>query len=162
MKLLSVRAKSVAVCLGWALVLAAVSTSSAQTNYYSANGTEYPIVGSLLGDQVFPDAAISPTNGIVVWQDNGIDGDGWGIGARRLDGTLSGTLQPFRVNATTAGDQERPRVALLNKGGAVVVWQGGKLGFQHIYARFLTVSNTFLTTNDILLSTFTNSNSFPD
>ena len=85
--------------------LALPFTASAQTNYYSANGTEYAVVGSLPGDQVFPDAAISPTNGIVVWQDNATDGSGWGISARRLDSTLSGTLGTFRVNAT---GHERP------------------------------------------------------
>ena len=114
--------------MGALAVAACVSTASAQTNYYAANGTEYPIIGSLLGDQVFPDVAISPTNGIVVWQDNATDGDGWGISARRLDGTLSGTLSTFRVNVIGVGDQENPRVTLLKNGGAAFVWQGGKEG----------------------------------
>lgn len=153
---LSVRARSVAAALAWAVVFTLVSTVSAQTNYYSANGSEYAVVGSLPGDQVFPDAAISPTNGFVVWQDNITDGDGWGISARRLDATLSGTLSPFRVNATGAGNQENSRVALLKNGGAAFVWQGGQPGFQHIYARFLTASNIFSSTNDILVNTFTN------
>ena len=51
---------------------------SAQTNYYANNGTEYAIVGSLPGDQVFPDAAVTPAGGFVVWQDNITDGSGWG------------------------------------------------------------------------------------
>lgn len=152
----SVSARSVAVSLAWALVLAVSFSVSAQTNYYGTNGVEYPIVGQLLGDQMFPDAAISPTNGFVVWQDNATDGDGWGISAERLDGTLSGTLSPFRVNVIGAGDQENPRVAMLQNGGAVFVWQGGQPAFQHIYARFLTASNTFLSANDILVNTFTN------
>ena len=156
MKLLSVRARSVAVCLAWALVGGVMSSASAQTNYYSPNGTEYSIVGSLLGDQVFPDVAISHTNGIVVWQDNATDGDGWGISARRLDSTLSGTLGTFRVNVTGAGDQENARVALLKNGGAAFVWQGGPSSFQHIYTRFLTPSNTFFTTNDVLVNAYTN------
>jgi hypothetical protein len=156
MKLFSVRAISVSVCLVWALVLGGVSMVSAQTNYYSPNGTEYPIVSNLLGDQMFPDVAISTTNGMVVWQDNSTDGDGWGISAQRLDGTLSGTLGNFTVNVIRAGDQENPRVALLKNGGAAFVWQGGVSGFQHIYARFLNPTNTFYSTNDILVNTFTN------
>ena len=127
----------------WMLALALVSQAPAQTNYYATNGTEYSVVGSLLGDQVFPDVAISPTNGMVVWQDNATDGDGWGVSARRLDGTLSGTLSTFRVNVIGGGDQENPRVTLLKNGGAAFVWQGGKEGFQHIFARFLTPANTF-------------------
>ena len=53
-------------------------------------------------------------------------------------------------------DQENPRVALLKNGGAAFVWQGGKPSRQHIYARFLTPTNTFLTTTDLVVSTFTN------
>lgn len=160
MKLYSVRArsvaKSVALSIIWALVLALVSQGAAQTNYYAANGTEYSIAGPLLGDQMRPDAAISTSNGIVVWQDNVTDGDGLGISAQRLDGTLSGALSPFRVNVTGAGNQENPRVALLQNGGAAFVWQGGRPGFQNIYTRILTASNTFLTTNDVLINSFTN------
>jgi hypothetical protein len=150
------RVRRVAVSFVWMLALALVSQAPAQTNYYATNGTEYSVVGSLLGDQVFPDVAISPTNGMVVWQDNATDGDGWGVSARRLDGTLSGTLSTFRVNVIGVGDQENPRVTLLKNGGAAFVWQGGKPGVQHIYSRFLTAGNTFLTTNDVRVNTFTN------
>ena len=152
----SARARGVAVSFVWALVMTIAANASSQTNYYSTNGTEYAIIGSVPGDQIFPDAAISATNGFVVWQDNATDGDGWGISARRLDSTLSGTLGNFRVNVNGAGDQERPRVAMFNNGGAAFVWQGGKLGFQHIYARFLNASNTFLSADDLLVSTATN------
>ncbi len=132
------------------------SVVSAQTNYYGTNGTEYAIIGSLPGDQVFPDVAVSPAGGFVVWQDNATDGDGWGVSARRLDSTLAGSLGTFRVNAAGAGGQENARVALLKNNGAAFVWQGGRSGYQHIYARFLTPTNTFLSTNDLLVDTFTN------
>ena len=150
---ITIRPSFFAVCAG--CLLAASLTASAQTNYYGTNGTEYTVVGSLPGDQVFPDAAISTTGGFLVWQDNATDGDGWGISARRLDATLSGTLGTFRVNAIGVGNQENARVALLKNGGAVFVWQGGRESYQHIYARFLTPTNTFLTTNDILANTIT-------
>src|ERR1017187_9005952 len=64
------------------LFLAVAGLASAQTNYYGTNGTEYAVIGSLPGDQVFPDAAISPAGGFVVWQDLVTDGDGWGVSAR--------------------------------------------------------------------------------
>ena len=92
----------------------------------------------------------------MVWQDNVTDGSGWGVSAQRLDSTLSGTLSTFRVNVQGTNDQENPRVALLKNGGAVFVWQGGVEGYQHIYARFLTSGNTWLTTTDVVVSTFTN------
>ena len=140
-----------------ALLAQAVSVkAAAQTNYYTTNGTEYAVIGSLPGDQVFPDVAISTNGGFLVWQDNATDGSGWGISARRLDTTLSGTLGTFRVNVQGTGNQENARVALLKNGGAVFAWQGGPLSRQHIYARFLNSTNTFLTTNDVLVSASTN------
>jgi hypothetical protein len=148
-------ARKAAICFSWSLLFAIPSAVFGQS-YYTTNGTEYAVVGLLPGDQVFPDVAVNSGGGFVVWQDNITDGDGWGVSAQRLDGTLSGTLGAFRVNAQGAGDQENPRVALLKNGGAVFVWQGGVQGGQHIYARYLTSTNTFLTTNDVLVSTFTN------
>jgi hypothetical protein len=145
-----------AICFCWGLFLGIPTVVFAQTNYYTTNGTEYAIIGSLPGDQVFPDAAVTPSGGFVVWQDNITDGNGWGVSAQRLDSTLSGTLSTFRVNAQGTNDQENPRVALLKNGGAAFVWQGGKPSRQHIYARFLTPTNTFLTTTDLVVSTFTN------
>jgi hypothetical protein len=146
----------VAGCLCWGLLWAASGTVFAQTNYYKTNGTEYAIIDTLPGDQVFPDVALRTNGGFVVWQDNITDGNGWGISAQRLDGTLSSTLSTFRVNAQGTNDQQNPRVAMLKNGGAAFVWQGGKNSREHIYARFLTPTNTFLTTTDVLVSTFTN------
>ncbi len=150
----SVRLGFIAACLGLAGFLVSTIPAQAQTNYYNANGTEYPIVGALPGDQVFPDLAVSTSGGFLVWQDNITDGDSWGVSARRLDTTLSGTLGTFRVNAAGAGSQENARVALLKGGGAVFVWQGGKPSYQRIFARFLTSTNTFSTTNDVQVNTF--------
>ncbi len=100
------------VCLG-ALFAGIPAVGFAQTNYYATNGTEYAIVGSLPGDQVLPDAAVTPSGGYVVWQDNITDGNGWGVSAMQLNSTLSGSGSSFRVNVQGAGDQENPRVALL-------------------------------------------------
>lgn len=152
--------RQVACCFFSVMLFGVPAVVMAQTNYYSANGTEYSVVGSLSGDQVFPDAAVTPAGGFLVWQDNATDGDGWGISARQVDSTLSGTLSPFRVNVQGMNDQENARVALLKNGGAVFVWQGGVESYQHIFARFLTPTNTFVTTNDLAVSIFSNSNSF--
>jgi hypothetical protein len=146
-------AQKITLCCG--LVFGIPSVVFGQTNY-TANESEYAIVGSLLGDQVFPDAAVTTNGGFVVWQDNITDGDGLGISAARLDSTLSLTTWKQRVNVQGTNDQENPHVALLRGGGAVFVWQGGSKESQRIYARFLSSSNTFLTTNDLLVNTFTN------
>jgi hypothetical protein len=72
-----------AVCLCWALVFALPVAVLGQANYYITNGTEYAIAGSLPGDQVWPDVAVTPSGGFVVWQDNATDGSGWGVSALR-------------------------------------------------------------------------------
>ena len=139
------------------VMLSLSTTAQSQTNYFGPNGTEYAVIGSLAGDQIYPDAAVNTAGGLVVWQDNITDGDGWGISARRLDSTLSGNLGVFRVNVAGAGNQENPKAVLLKNGGGAFVWQGGLPGAQHIYARFLSASNTFLSTTDILVNSSTNS-----
>lgn len=153
-------ARRAAICFCWGLFLTVPAAAFAQTNYYAANGTEYLIAGSLPGDQVFPDAAVTTNGGFLVWQDNITDGSGWGVSAMKLDGTLSGSGSPFRVNVQGTNNQENARVALLKNGGAVFVWQGGVEGYQHIYARFLTPTNTWLSSTDVVVSTFTNTGSF--
>jgi hypothetical protein len=127
-----------------------------QTNYYAAYGSEYPVAGSLPGDQMKPDVAVTPTGGYVVWQDNVTPGGGWGIRAEQLDGTFNGSLSPIWVNQLGTTNQQNPRVAMLKNGGAAFVWQGGVAGHQHIFARFLSHTNTWLTTTNVAVSTFTN------
>lgn len=155
MFLFHARRVAISCCLGLLFLLPAAVWG--QTNYYARNGTEYAVIGSMLGDQMFPDAAVTPSGGFLVWQDNATDGSGFGISARRLDSTLSGTFSAFRVNQQGTYTQEKPRVAILKNGGAVFVWQGGQMGSQHIYARFLSPTNTFSTTNDVAVSTYANS-----
>lgn len=116
---------------------------------------EYSLSGAQAGDQTRPALAFGSGGGYVVWQDSVTDGDGTGISAQRLNDNLSGLLAPFRVNQIGAGYQESPQVAVLPNGGAVFVWQGGALGFQKIYARFLNADGTFAT-GDILVGANTN------
>jgi hypothetical protein len=112
---------------------------------FPPGGSEYPAAGLLPGVQVHPQLSISTNGGFVVWEDNTVDGNGMGIRAAALDINLSMISTPFRVNTIGAREQESPQVALLNGGGAVFVWQGGRIGSQHIYARFTSASNTWLT-----------------
>jgi hypothetical protein len=116
-------------------------------------GTEYPIVGRLAGDQTKPQLAIGPSGGFLVWQDNATDGDGLGVSARRLNSNLTPSFGAVRVNVNGVGDQENPQVALLPNGGAVFVWQGGKQGFQKVYARFMTSANVFVA-GDVAVSSY--------
>lgn len=153
MPLLSARCAVVGFCL----VLFLASSACAQTNYYAASGTEFPIIGSLPGDQVYPDVALNKNGGYIVWQDNITDPSGVGISAMQVNSTLSGSGDVFAVNTITTNNQERARVALLKNGGAAFVWQGGPENIQHIYGRFLNASNLWTTTTNVAISTFANS-----
>lgn len=117
----------------------------------SAQGGETYLSGALPGDQAWPGLALGADGGFVVYQDNTIDGAGWGIAARSLDADGNAAGNPFCVNAVAAGDQQKPRVALLGGGGAAFVWQGGRAGFEDVYARFLSGGGDFLT-GDVLVS----------
>lgn len=121
---------------------------------FAPEGAEFNITGPLLGEQVYPSVSISPTGGYLVWQDNITDGDSAGISALKLDGSLSGTLSTFRVNEIPTGLQERPAVSVLKNGGAAFIWQGGSIGFQHVYGRFISPSGWV--TGDVLINTATN------
>lgn len=111
----------------------------------SPQGGESALSGARPGDQTWPGLAVGADRGYAVWQDNTIDGAGWGIAARLLntDGTPAGSV--FQVNTAAAGDQQRPQVAMLRDGGAIFVWQGGRAGFQSVQARFVDASGGFLT-----------------
>src|ERR1039457_623367 len=83
-------ARRIALC--GVLVAGIPAVAFGQTNSFTANGTEYAIAGSLLGDQVLPDVAVGTNGGFVVWQDNITDGSGWGVSATRLEKDLSASL----------------------------------------------------------------------
>lgn len=107
-------------------------------------GTEYLLSRGLIGDQTRPALSLSATGGLVVWQDNAVDGDGLGIMAAELNASWSPIpTRIFRVNQTAAGDQELPAVELLPGGGALIVWQGGPAGQQDIWGRVLQPDGRF-------------------
>jgi len=142
---------------GWMLawLVMAIPVIAIGQNAFSPGGPDYKIVGSLPGDQVWPEIAVNTNGGWLVWQDNAADGSGFGIRAIKLDKQFVPTGQFFRVNQLTNYDQEKPRVALLSDGGAVVVWQGGQRGGERIYARFINSNGTFRTA-DVVVNTCTN------
>ena len=60
---------------------------------------------------------------VVTWESRSGDGDGRGIFAQRYDNSGTKIGSEILVNATTAGNQQRPDIATLEDGGFVVVWQ---------------------------------------
>jgi hypothetical protein len=116
-------------------------------------GVEYGAAGALPGDQVWPAAAVNSGGGYLVWQDNSANNSALRIMAERLGPSLTpGVNSPFVVSALarsrSTGDQEKPQVALLPDGGAMIVWQGSRGGrgrkgaSQQVYARMLDSSGS--------------------
>jgi hypothetical protein len=147
----------------WCLAAASPWVVLGQANLVSQGG-ESAIAGIFAGDQVRPGVAINSGGGYLVWQDNSLTGNGLRIRSTRLDSSLSSAAgSDFAVSAVaykkskTTGDQEKPQVASLSDGGVVFVWQGGKVGAQQIYARFLGVDGLFLT-KDVRVSSHTRNN----
>lgn len=153
---LSLFAPKTVIC--WCLVVASPAVVFGGLN---PQGGEYPVAGSLLGDQTLPHAVLRPDGGVVVWQDNAVNPRGLRIRAQILDESFGAAGAPVVVSSAfkskTAGDQEKPQVASLPDGGAVIVWQGGKPGSQQIFARFMTASSVF-PKSDIRVSSHSKNN----
>ena len=124
---------------------------SAQSGFAPLGG-EYAIVGALPASQSRPRLGINAGGGYIVWQDQNTFGNRLTVMGRPLNSGLHFSLAPFRVNSSATGDHENARVALLKDGGAVFVWQGGQFSFQHIYARFLSPSNTWIALDQLVNS----------
>lgn len=60
---------------------------------------------------------------VVVWGSYGADGGGMGVYGQRMDANGYKLGGEFRINTYTTNDQENPRVAALEDGGFVVVWE---------------------------------------
>jgi hypothetical protein len=142
-----------------------ISSFRVEAQVITPQGGQFSLLESiaLRGDQNVPQISVNANGGYVVWEDNAIDGHGFGIGARFLDSTFSpGVFGSFRVNQQTIGDQQRPQVAVFPNGGAGFVWEGGLIGAHKIYVRFLTPNRVFSTTNDVPVdSSATGSQNFP-
>jgi hypothetical protein len=147
------RARKSGVCW-WTGMLLLAQVAWAGAANFTKLGTEYAIVGAKSGAQESSAVALGASKGALVWHDNKVDSDGLGIGMQWLNQSLSGSFGSFRVNSTEAGNQERPKVAMLNDDGAVVVWQGGSEVDKDIFIRFISAEGTF-STDEIRVNTYT-------
>jgi hypothetical protein len=86
-------------------------------------GGEFRVNATTAGDQQFPAAAADDAGNLVVtWTAGGQDGSGTGVYARRYSAAGAAQGGEFRVNTTTAGDQQYARVAASGGGDFVVAW----------------------------------------
>ena len=146
---------------GLALVFACPALVFAQsgnsTNHYARQGGEYAPAGALPGDQSNPFLSINSGGGLLVWQDNITDGDGFGIKRRSVWTKIFLPSLEFSglICSVAPATRKIRRWHCLPGGGAAFVWQSGPLSFQHIVGRFYSSSNTWIT-QDVPINTATN------
>jgi hypothetical protein len=117
-------------------------------------GGEYCIGGALFGDQVHPRLALNGNGGWLVWQDNSIDGQGFGIAAAQVGGAYGTVSNRFRVNETLGGNQEKPGITQLKDGTLMFAWQGNATVLPNVFARFMTPSRVFRSAEIQMTATF--------
>ncbi len=77
---------------------------------------------------------------VVVWSDNGQDGDGLGIYARVFDASGSAVTSEFQVNAVSVGSQDSAAVAMANDGSFAVTFTSFQAGSNEIVVRRFAAS----------------------
>ena len=88
-----------------------------------AVGAEFQINSNTVGDQMCSRVATDASgNFTVIWQSQNQDGDGWGIFGQQFDSSGNRLGSEFQVNATSAGDQANPNIAMNASGNFVVSW----------------------------------------
>jgi hypothetical protein len=91
-----------------------------------ATGGSFMVNTSTLDYQRLPAVAMDDAgNFVVVWDDYGQDGDGYGIVGQRFDSAGNMLGGEFVVNSTTALWQRIPDIAMDPAGNFVVVWESG-------------------------------------
>jgi hypothetical protein len=100
-------------------------------------GSEFSILGGIPGDQVWPTISLSPTGGVVAWQDSIIDKTGGGLGTAVLDASFQAG-HTVRINNTASGNHFRPQAQVLADDNVLFVWDSTVAGNgqDNIYARF--------------------------
>ncbi len=102
---------------------------------------EFRVNSTTAGDQMFSSVAMNGTGAsVVVWQSQGQDGSGWGVYGQRFDASGNPVGTEFRVNTTTANDQQYAAVAMDPAGEFVVTWtswgqDGDAVSASNVYAQ---------------------------
>jgi predicted Zn-dependent protease len=87
-------------------------------------GVEFRVNTCIASDQTSPKVAMAADDSFVItWQSNNEDGNGWGVYAQRYDTNGNAVSGEFRVNTTTADQQQSPSLAMAGDGSFVITWQ---------------------------------------
>lgn len=116
-------------------------------------GGEYAMLGDVAGHQQRPCLVMGADGGFVVWQNAAAGVDGERVMIQRLNTDMIGEGGAVRVGLAVAGNEERPRVAMLADGGCVVVWESGPRASRDVHVRFVNADGTF-NGGEIVANTF--------
>jgi len=105
--------------------VALISQALAGGGDLAKQGAQFAIAGSLPGEQTSASLVMGSKTGLIVWKDNGVDGDGSGIAATSVESGRVASQSPLLVNEAVAGDQEFPAAAVLSNGNILVAWRNG-------------------------------------
>ena len=87
-------------------------------------GNEIAVNTTTTGKQDDPLVGIDDDgNFLIVWEDEGLDGDRDGIFGQYFDNTGAKLGNEFQINATSEGDQDDLAVAMGSNGNAIVAWE---------------------------------------
>ncbi|MBI3898161.1 MAG: DUF4347 domain-containing protein [Gammaproteobacteria bacterium] len=101
-----------------------------------AQGAEFLVNTTTANNQAFPAVAMDASgNFVIVWESFLQDGSGNGIYAQRYNSSGVAQGSEFRVNVTTANDQQLPSIAMDASGNFIVVWESPDSGGTGVYAR---------------------------
>jgi cysteine-rich repeat protein len=94
----------------------------------TCQSAEVQINTTTLNDQDHPDIAMNNAGDVViVWEDDGADGNDHGVFAQRYDSLGNARGSEFQVNQTTAVFQEDHAVSMAANGDFVVAWESDNI-----------------------------------
>ncbi len=89
----------------------------------TALGTEFLVNSMTAGQQEQPSVAMEDDGDFVIaWSSNPLDGNSFGVAARRFDSNGTALAAELQVNSYTTGVQRIPAIAVDAEGDFVIVW----------------------------------------
>lgn len=126
---------------GWAVFFLTLFTTQISRSQY----LEYPVGGTLAGDQDSASLSVGTNGGVMVWEDNRSNGRrGRKITAVHLDSDLKAFGSDFQVNQQATGEPGRPGVESIGGGNTLFVWEVRRGSKPGLYARVLGADGKFL------------------
>jgi hypothetical protein len=99
-------------------------------------GAEFLVNTTTANDQSQPTVTGFATGGFVVgWASNGQDGSGLGVYAQAYNAAGAKSNVEFRVNTTTAGNQQQPVAAAFSGGNFFVAWTSSDGALEGVYGQ---------------------------